>query len=96
MVSPGYLSGLLRKRGFKLLSMKPKHMVPGVTAGYGALERGLVVLYRLALRLPLMRGTLREVQFAGLYLHLSQEGRKSRQLLASHAPALKALLAIGV
>ena len=38
--------------------MKPKHVVPGVTAGYGALERGLVVLYRLALRLPSMRGIL--------------------------------------
>ena len=58
MVSPGYLSGLLRKRGFTLLAMKPKHMVPGVTAGYSALERGLVVLYRLALRLPPMRGIL--------------------------------------
>lgn len=58
MVSPGYLGALLRKRGFALLATKPKRAVAGVTAGYGILERGLLVLYRLALRLPFMRGVL--------------------------------------
>lgn len=58
MVSPGYLGALLRKRGFAILAIKPKHVVPDVTDGYGPLERGLVVLYRLALRLSFMRGIL--------------------------------------
>jgi SAM-dependent methyltransferase len=58
MISPGYLGALLHKRGFALLATKPKHVVAGVTAGYGALERGLIALYRLALKLPSMRGIL--------------------------------------
>lgn len=82
MVSPGYLSGLLRKRGFKLLSMKPKHMVPGVTAGYGALERGLVVLYRLALRLPLMRGILVRIGPAFTFICRKKEESRGDSLRA--------------
>ena len=58
MVSPGYLEALLRKRGFAHLATKPKHVVAGVTAGYDVFERGLVALYRLAMRLPFMRGIL--------------------------------------
>jgi len=58
MVSPGYLGALLRRRGFTLLATKPKHVVAGVKAGYDVFERGLVALYRLAMRLPFMRGTL--------------------------------------
>jgi SAM-dependent methyltransferase len=58
MVSARYLSVLLRKNGFELLAMKPKHVVPGITAGYGAVERGLVMLYRRAQRLASMRRIL--------------------------------------
>jgi SAM-dependent methyltransferase len=76
MVSPGYLSALLRQRRFALLAMKPKHAVPGVTAGYGALERGLVALYRLALRLPFMRGILVRIGPAFMIICRKEEAAK--------------------
>jgi SAM-dependent methyltransferase len=58
MLSSGYLRGLLRKHDFALRTIKPKQVVPHIQAGYGALERGLLKLYRSLLRLPSMRAIL--------------------------------------
>ena len=58
MVSVGNLVARLRRSGFSIREIKPKHVETGVTTGYGALERGLIALYRGMSRLPVLRGVL--------------------------------------
>jgi SAM-dependent methyltransferase len=58
MLSSGYLCALLRKHDFALRTIKPKRVVPHIQAGYGTLERGLLKLYRGALRVSAMRAIL--------------------------------------
>ena len=58
LVSPGSLIRRLRQQGFDVLEVKPKDMHESVATGYSPVERQLIALYRLALRLPLMRSIL--------------------------------------
>lgn len=58
MVSPRNLGARLRDNGLAVLETKPKHVEEGVASGYGPTERALIALYRLWLRLPLLRGIL--------------------------------------
>lgn len=58
LVSPGRLMRRLRQRGFDVVQVKPKDVQESVATGYAPTERRLIALYRLALRLPLMRSLL--------------------------------------
>lgn len=58
LVSPGSLIRRLRQQGFDVLHAKPKDVHESVATGYAPAERRLIALYRLALRLPLMRSIL--------------------------------------
>lgn len=58
MVSAGDLVARLQRCGLLVLEIKPKHIETGVTTGYGALERGLIELYRNMVNLRTLRGVL--------------------------------------
>jgi SAM-dependent methyltransferase len=58
MVSARDLGARMTKRGFAVLKVKPRHIDRDVATGYGALDRGLIALYRLALNVPILRGML--------------------------------------
>ncbi len=58
LVSPGSMAKRLRRNKFDVLQVRPKDVHPNVKAGYAPVEQGLIALYRLALRLPLMRSIL--------------------------------------
>jgi SAM-dependent methyltransferase len=58
LVSPGNLVRRLQRQGFDVLHAKPKGVHESVATGYAPAERRLIALYRLALRLPLVRSIL--------------------------------------
>jgi SAM-dependent methyltransferase len=58
LVSPANLVRRLRQQGFDFVQAKPKGVHESVATGYAPVERRLIALYRLALRLPLMRSIL--------------------------------------
>jgi SAM-dependent methyltransferase len=58
LVSLGNLLRRLERQGFVVDQAKPKSVHEGVANGYTPIERRLIALYRLALRLPLMRRIL--------------------------------------
>jgi hypothetical protein len=58
LVSPGNLVRRLRRQGFDVVQAKPKGVHESVATGYDPGERRLITLYRLALRLPLVRSIL--------------------------------------
>ena len=55
LVSPGDIMRRLRRQDFEVLQAKAKGVYGSMSSGYASTERGLIALYRLALRLPLMR-----------------------------------------
>ena len=58
LVSPADVGRRLRERGFAVLEARPKQIEAAAAAAYGATGRALIALYRLALRLPLLRKIL--------------------------------------
>jgi hypothetical protein len=58
LFSAGDVIHRLRRQDFEVLQVKAKGIYGRMASGYALSERGLIALYRLALRLPLMRSVL--------------------------------------
>jgi len=58
LVSPGALVARLEKHSFDILQVRPRHVHHALGAGYAPVERGLIALYRFALRFSLMQSLL--------------------------------------